>query len=238
MQISKPNIIQTVLPNGQIGITIDDGSNPDGFTQELKDFNYERSEIPLELINQCEKLFEETGEIHFIFDTEITNFIKIKEEPNKEEKRDISISQIFGDKYHIGTEEVFSQTLPSRFSYYDTETKLCDRYQRYKSVTNFLEKIGFTKDENSLGPEFEQSFIFILTEENYNYKSIIRLKPNLFIDLHLCFADNEGKGEIGIFYKGFFNKTKIIKSLEKNCPLIYKSILRDYKLNEVLGKNI
>lgn len=54
--------------------------------------------------------------------------------------------------------------LPSRFSYYDTETKLVGRYKRYQFVVDFFKKLGFKPSESNFGPEFEQSFIFEMYE--------------------------------------------------------------------------
>lgn len=205
--------------------------------KELYSLNYERSEIPQELIDQCEKISQESEETYFIFDSTNTNTINYKFAFSKEEKRDVLLDEIIGDnnKYHIGSEKYFTE-LPSRFAYYDTETKLCDRYQRHNFVVNFLKKLGFIC-ESSFGPELEQSFVYNLDYEDSTFKVIIRLRPNLFLNIHISHVNNKNRsGEASNCYDGFFNKSKILKILEKNCPIIYKSILRDFKLEEILNQ--
>ena len=64
------------LPDGTI--EIDDGSKPEGFVQEESSWEYERSEIDQYFIDECEKRAEETGEIHFLFDTKLSHFVKKK----------------------------------------------------------------------------------------------------------------------------------------------------------------
>ena len=124
------------LPDGTI--EIDDGSKPEGFVQEESSWEYERSEIDQYFIDECEKRAEETGEIHFLFDTKLSHFVKKKNILNKEDRRESDLSELLeNDAYHIGTEMDFNQ-MPSRFSYYDTETKLKCRYKKYSFVLDFI----------------------------------------------------------------------------------------------------
>jgi hypothetical protein len=228
-------LMPIITPNG---IILSDDGKPDGHIEHLKELNYEKSDVPLELIDQCQKLYEETGLTHFIFDTEITNFIKSKSH-HKDDMRDLRIDAILDEeKFHIGTEDVFYVTLPSRFSYYDTETQLCNRYQRYNYVINFLQKIGFFKKEDefsigtNFGPEFEQSFILEANNSDEYFKSIIRVRPNLFISMIINLqGKHEGLHET--VYNGFFNKGIILENLKKYYP-DFKSIIRDIKLDQIL----
>ena len=232
---TAPQVTYQTNLDGTISIGINDGFNPSGHIEELSDFRYERSDIPQELIDECEKM-SENGETHFIFDTQTTNLVKSRwKDLRTDEKRDLLLDQLLDvNKYHIGNVNIFSLTLPSRFSYYDTETKLSDRYERYNAVIGFLNKIGFVKNDvlgANYGPEFEQSFILEMVDNQGYYKILIRLRPNLFISLS-TFTSSE---IVNQSYDGFFNKEIIIKILRSTCPEVYKAILRDYKLDELLN---
>ena len=215
-------IIQT--PNG---IQVVDDVEVKSTSMEL---TYERSEVPQELIDECNKLSEETGETQFIFDSNMSN--KIANHYNsKEEKREATIDLILSDSaFHIGSETHFKE-LPSRFAYYDSEIRLTDRYKRYDYVVEFLKNLTFEPSFSNVGREYEQSYILELNENGNFYKFIIRISPNLFIKI--IFFNEEGQK---IPYEGFFNKSKILKSLQENCPNSYKEIIRNKKLEDILNK--
>jgi len=222
------NIVQN--PDGSISI-IDDEI---GQIKDISDLTYERSEIPQYLIDECNKLSQIEDKTYFIFDKSVSSSIKLKYNPNKETIRDIKIDEILEDtgKYHIDDESGFLD-LPSRFSYYDTETKLTDRYIRYNFVLDFINKLGFIPSEFNLGPEYEQSYTLEinytlntnLAVGEYVHKYILRLRPNLFISI---ISDNS------FVYDTFFNKNKIINVLNETCPIEFKSVIRDIKIEEIM----
>jgi hypothetical protein len=59
----------------------------------------------------------------------------------------------------------------------------------------------------------------------YVHKYILRLRPNLFISI---ISDDY------FIYDSFFNKNKIIKNLNDSCPIEFKSVLRDIKIEEIM----
>lgn len=184
--------------------------NPDGtisFKEDEIEFNdinfvYEQIEIEESIIEKCEELSElNNKEVYFIFDDKISNTIETNNNRSKEILRD----EILGNKgYHIGTEEDF-KGLPSRFSYYDTETKLVGRYRRYDFVTAYLSKIGFTPVITNLGPEYEQSYLIELPEEKF----ICRLQPNLRVNIIYQNTDS-----IKTIFDGFFKKKEIFEVIK------------------------
>ena len=214
----------TQLPSGSIEI-IDTEESINGQVKEFGDISYERSEIPQSLIDDCNNLHLETGEIHFIFDNYVSNKLKSRY-TSKEEKRDINLSELLSsDKYHVGNELYFRE-IPSRFSYYDSETKLSDRYKRYNELVNFFKRLSFTPSDFNLGPEYEQSYTLTIIENNeLLQKYILRIRPNLFISL----SDNSNSN-IDLF----FNKSKIFDFIKKTSGENYKSIIRDIKIEEIL----
>ena len=126
--------------------------------------------------------------------------------------------------------------MPSRFSFYDTETKLTCKYQRHKFVIDYFNKLGFKPGLSNFGSEYEQSFILSIYDDETGgilYKCILRIQPNLFINLIAEYGDFiENKKTV---YKGFFSKTKILEMLNGTCPDIYKMIIRDVKLEDIFA---
>jgi len=216
------------LPDGTI--EIDDESKPDGHIEEESAFTYERSEIDQFFIDECEKRAEETGEIHFLFDTKISHLIKRKNILNKEDQRESDLSRLLeNETYHIGTEIDFNM-MPSRFSYYDTETKLKCRYEKYSLVVDFIKSLGFEPSEFNLGPEMEQSYILELRDVEDLEKFVIRLQPNLF--LKLIVQDDNGFNPI---YNGFFSRSKMFEAIDKHSGKLSKVLIRDSKLKNILS---
>lgn len=202
-----------------------------GTPKEVLDFLYESSDVPQSLIDECERLSLENNEIYFIFDNSISNLIKSRYASNKEEKREMVLDNIIGteDKFHIGTELYFRE-MPSRFSYYDTETKELGKYKRYKLITDFLGIVGFQPArEFNFGQEFDQSYTLTINEEEKK-TFIIRIKPNLFLSIQSGFTDNGHPNKI---FDGFFSKSKILNSLKKENPN-FTSVIRDIKLDIIL----
>ena len=221
--------INTVtLPDGTTAIEINDGSKPTGHIEDLSSFKYERSEITQNLIDECEKLSEENGIVYFIFDKHTKNVIdKNKSNLSTEEKRNITLDDILddGDKFYIGSENEYNE-MPSRFAYYDTETKTVGRYNRYDRVLSFFKDLGFEPGFSNLGPEFEQSFH--LKDQDINI--ILRIKPNLIINIS-CHKDFYNHTYNGIFSKeGIYTYFK--KVIDENK---YKELIRDKKINDILS---
>ena len=215
------------LPDGTI--EIDDGSKPDGFVKEESLWEYERYDIDQYFIEECEKRAEETGKIHFIFDTKLSHLVKRKNILNKEDRRESDLSELLENKaYHIGTEMDFNQ-MPSRFSYYDTETKLKCRYEKYSLVVDFLKSLGFEPSEFNLGPEMEQAYILELREGEDIEKFIIRLQPNLIMKLiHM-------RDDFNTIYNGFFSKKNIFEAFDKHSGNLSKILVRDTKIKDILS---
>ena len=231
------NIKQVTLPDGTAAIEIEDDIAVEESTAEENAFAYERSEIESYLIDECDRLAEEEGKTHFLFDTKLSGYIKKKRAYSESAKRDIKIDSILEEgAYHIGTEEDFEE-MPSRFSYYDTETKSKCRYEKVKIATQFLKAIGFEASPFNYGPEMEQAFIFEYTEkvsEESNMeiildKFIVRVQPNLLIRV---LAQNDGLDTV---YSGFFSRKKIFEAIERNSKTATtKNIIRDAKLKTIL----
>jgi hypothetical protein len=219
------------LPDGTIQI-INEDEKPDGHIEEL---NVEsvQSEVPQSLIDECERLCKD-GKTRFIFDKHLTNVARKRISHSKKETRDINLDEILLDEYYISDESEFN-LMPSRFPYYDTETKMSCRWTKHKVVTEWFEKLGFKPGLSNVGPEMEQSFTLSVYDDETGgilYKCILRIQPNLFVNLiaeHGDFIEN-----IKTMYKGFFKKSEILRLLNETSPSIYKMIVREVKLEEIL----
>jgi hypothetical protein len=219
-------------PDGTISVISED-EKPDGFIEELS-VESVKSEVSKSLIDECERLSQD-GRTRFIFDKHLTNTFKRKLSTSKEETRDIDIDEILLDDYYISDESEF-ELMPSRFPYYDTETKMTCRWSKHKLVIDWFQKLGFKPGLSNVGSEFEQSFTLSVYDDETGgilYKCILRIKPNLFINLTAEYGDFiENKKT---YYKGFFNRKKVLEILNSTSPDIYKSVIREIKLEEVLN---
>lgn len=217
--------------DGTISV-IDEDVKPDGFIEEL---NVESvsSEVPKSLIDQCERLSKD-GKTRFIFDKHLTNTARRKVSYSKQEDRDIDLDEILLDDYYI-SDEVEFELMPSRFPYYDTETKMTCRWSKHKMVIDWFEKLGFQPGPSNAGPEMEQSFTLSVYDDETGgilYKCILRIQPNLFVTLLAEYGDFiENKKTV---YKGFFKKREILRLLDETSPDVYKMIVREVKLEEIL----
>jgi hypothetical protein len=194
---------------------------------EITDKLPDNNDVSISLINECNRLSKETGIIHFIFDKDTKNIINRNNNKKIDEIRDSKIEEILDDEesYYIGNENEFN-ALPSRFSYYDTETKLVGRYNRYDYVLKFVKDFGFQPGFANYGPEFEQSFFLNIQSG----KLIIRIQPNLHISLRRI----DENGDVRV-YNGFFSKSKIYNYLKNIIGDSYlKSLVRDVKLKYLL----
>ena len=222
--------INTVtLPDGTTAIEINDGSKPDGHVEDYSTFTYERSNIPQSLIDECNLLGDNSGEIFFIFDKKIKNIVN-RNNTSIEVLRDKKLDKILDDeiKYYIADENEFN-SMPSRFAYYDSEIKLSDRYDRYNHVLNFFKILNFEPGFGNFGPELEQAFFYIVNYGDVSYKIILRIQPNLFI--HLKKVDENGREKT---YNGFFSKSRVydfLKSVMGDSE--FKALVRDSKLEQL-----
>jgi hypothetical protein len=176
-----------------------------------------------DLILECESLSQD-GKPRFIFDKMTSMQIDLFYSTDKSEEREVKLDSILDDKTFYISDETEFEIMPSRFSIYDTETKMTCRWSRYKLVTDFFTSLGFTNGLSNLGPEYEQSFVLLIDD----YKCVLRLRPNLTIDLISDFNDSNKK------LSCFFSKKKIIDFLSHETPDSYKSTLRDFKIDKVL----
>ena len=233
------NIKQVTLPDGTTVIKVENDfiAAEESESKAENAFDYERSEIEQYLIEECERLAEETGKTHFLFDTKLTGFIKMTRAYDDAARRDIKLDTLLEEgAYYIGTEEEFEE-MPSRFSYYDTETKSKCRYEKSRIAIEFFKNIGFEASPCNYGTEMEQAFIFESTEkasegskmEIILDKFIARIQPNLFIRL---LVQEEG---LKTAYVGFFSKKKIFEVIERNLKnSTTKILMRDAKLKAIL----
>jgi hypothetical protein len=219
-------------PDGTISI-INEDEKPDGHVEEIS-IESISSEVSKSLIDECERLSQD-GITRFIFDKYLTNTARWQVSSSKAETRDIDLDEILSDDYYVSDEDEFN-LMPSRFPYYDTETKMTCRWSKHKLVIDWFQKLGFQPGLSNVGSEFEQSFILSVYDDETGgilYKCILRLQPNLFINLIAEYGDFiENKKTV---YKGFFNRNKVLDMLNVTCPDIYKSIIRDVKIEDLLA---
>ena len=212
-------------------VSLPDGGNYDGHVEDYSSLSYERSDIPQNLIDECNQLGE-NGNIFFIFDKKIKNIVnRNKSTPDL---RDSKIDEILDKNYHeeskyyIADENDFN-SMPSRFAYYDSEIRLSGRYDRYNHVLNFFKILNFEPGFGNFGPELEQAFFYISNYEDISYTIILRIQPNLFI--YLKMVDENGREKT---YNGFFSKSRIydfLKSIMSDSE--FKSLVRDSKLEQL-----
>lgn len=196
-------------------------------------YSYNKGDIPILLIEECNNLYEQTGLVHFIFDYDTKDKISILSHKSKDEKREEILESLLDENngFYISDENEFN-SMPSRFSYYDTETKSSDKYQRYKIVVDFIKQIGFEPSEWNLGSEYEQSFSIELIDSGVN-KWTLRLRPNLFLSIE-HFYKGITEGQNGIIYDGFFNRGKILNCLSACNKSYFESKVRDFKLSKLV----
>jgi len=218
-------------PDGTVSIVNED-EKPDGYIEEII-VDSVSSKVPKSLIEECERLCKD-GRTRFIFDKHLTNTARRRVSFSKEETSDINLDEILSDDYYISDEKEFN-LMPSRFPYYDTETKMTCRWSKHKIVTEWFEKLGFNPGLSNVGPEMEQAFTLSVYDDETGgilYKCILRIQPNLFVNLiaeHGDFIENKKT-----MYKGFFKKSEILRLLNETSPSIYKMIVREVKLEEIL----
>lgn len=211
-----------------MGINIDWGKNGEPptitMTDDKKEFIeralYEefQDDISKELIDECEDKSVENGETLFIFDNRLKNIITEHSGRSPQEERvSNNLDLLFGtNKYYIGNEVEF-RNLPSRKSFYDTETKIIGE-SRYNYITDYIISLGFEPSEWNIGREYGQCYS--MNKDNV-ISVFIRLKPNLFIEV--------AKFPNDILYSGFFSKKKILDCLDTETK-------RDKKIELIIKK--
>lgn len=202
-------------------------------------------EVPIELIQECERLAELKGGVYFIFDTYSRNYIESSKFVDKSEKREYIFDKLFDQKYeeqllYIGDENELKE-LPSRYIYYDTETKQTDRYKRYQVALDFLKRIGFEPSENNLGMEYEQVFRMNEIYEDTEVSVEIRINQNLIIKTSYSRSTKTGagySGEAGPMSHGvFFREKRIMETLNRvkwSNPNFMKQKIRDVVIQTLL----
>jgi hypothetical protein len=204
-------------------------------------------EIPQHLIDDCEKLSENNKKTYFIFDNYSKNYIEASRHPEKDEKREYILEKLFDNKqeqdlpFSIGDLSDLKD-MPSRYIYYDTETKQTDKYKRYDFVLSFIKKLGFTPSEHNLGIEYEQ--VFNMSEEigGEKIELTIRLNQNLITKISYSksqYNSNLGgySGQAGEVYNDFFVASNFLNSLKLipfTNPNFIKSKIRELKIDNIL----
>lgn len=206
----------------------------DGDTNKEMDYEYSKGDIPSSLIEECNNLYDETGLLHFIFDYKTKNKISSLSYKSKEEKREEVLESLLDENngFYISNEDEFN-TMPSRYSLYDTETRCVGRYMRYNKVLGFIKEIGFNASEWNLGSEYEQTFSINEKKNDSVSKWTLRLKPNMFLTIE-HFYSNDTKGQNGIIYDRFFNKNIILRSLIMSNKSFFEAKIRDMRLDNIL----
>jgi len=193
----------------------------------MDNFLYENTEIPQILIDECEAQAIKNKEVMFIFDGKITT-TAVKNVSTREDKLSFVLGEFdeelenYKDIYHIGDEAYF-KLLPSRFSYYDTETKEVNRYKKYKKVIDFIQAFDFEASLSNFGAEYEQSFFGQIIGERF----IIRVKPNLFITI----IESRNNKTI---YNEFFKSDKIIDTISNVLNMDRRVVMREINLKKIL----
>lgn len=196
--------------------------------------SYNKDEIPSSLIEECNNLCKETGLLHFIFDFDTKNKISSLSYKSEDEKREEVLESLLDENngFYIANEDEFN-SMPSRYSLYDTETRCVGRYDRYNKVLDFIKKIGFEASTWNLGPEYEQTFSINEKKNDSVSKWTLRLKYNMFLTIeHFYSNDTEGQNEI--IYDRFFNKNIILQSLMISNKSFFEAKIRDMKLDNIL----
>lgn len=152
------------------------------------------NEIPQSLIEECIEMSAKNGEIMCIFDRYTMDVIEGK----KGNETDVKF--YIKPWYHV-------LSMPSRSIYYDTETKLVNRFRKIDKVMSFLESIDFVKyDCNDI--QIERDNVFF----NEKINTYLTLKPNLMIYINNQFI--------------FYDPTKLLSIVIDIGGLEYKRDLQ------------
>jgi hypothetical protein len=195
------------------------------------------------IINECERLAQETGEPQFVLNWKTLHEIKKKTAVNKEDKREVDLEEILDEQeYEIGDWRTI-QLMPSMEIFYDSVSKLTNQEERTKWAINQLERLGFIIN----------SIIDLVDEEdreglcvNYNMEFSMRLplgngedlnakiSPNLLTKI-THFTINSVIYELNEIYNGFLITDNILEAITNNVKEVaMKPVIRDMKITNLL----
>ena len=202
------------------------------------------------IINECERLAQETGEPHFVLDWKTLHEIKKKTAENKEDKREADLEEILDEQeYEIGDWTTVQQ-MPSMEIFYDSVSKLTEQKDRMLWAIRRLERLGFKKNSIFDLIDEEDRGIF---KTNYNIEFTMKfeleygdfisatISPNLLTKIKHFSTIDSTKTTIGhemIFreiYNGYLITEDIIETIANKVKAeSMKPIVRDLKINELL----
>jgi hypothetical protein len=202
------------------------------------------------IINECERLAQETGEPHFVLDWKTLHEIKKKTAENKEDKREADLEEILDEQeYEIGDWTTVQQ-MPSMEIFYDSVSKLTEQKDRMLWAIRRLERLGFKKnsifdlideeDRDVLQTNFNMEFSMKIELEYGDFISAT-ISPNLLTKIKHFSTIDSSKTTIGhemIFreiYHGYLITEDIIEAITNKVKAeSMKPIVRDIKINELL----
>ena len=202
------------------------------------------------IINECERLAQETGEPHFVLDWKTLHEIKKKTAENKEDKREADLEEILDEQeYEIGDWTTVQQ-MPSMEIFYDSVSKLTEQKDRMLWAIRRLERLGFKKnsifdlideeDRDVLQTNFNMEFSMKIELEYGDFISAT-ISPNLLTKIKHFSTIDSSKTTIGhemIFreiYHGYLITEDIIEAIANKVKAeSMKPIVRDIKINELL----
>ena len=195
------------------------------------------------IINECERLAQETGEPHFVLDWKTLHEIKKKTAENKEDKREADLEEILDEQeYEIG-DWTNIQQMPSMEIFYDSVSKLTNQKERTKWAIKQLERLGFTinsifdlvdeEDRENLYINYNMEFSMRLTLE-HGEELNVKISPNLLTKItHITINSFiYGLNEI---YNGFLITDDILEAITNNVKAeAMKPVIRDMKITNLL----
>ena len=195
------------------------------------------------IINECERLAQETGEPQFVLNWKTLHEIKKKTAVNKEDKREVDLEEILDEQeYEIGDWRTI-QLMPSMEIFYDSVSKLTNQEERTKWAINQLERLGFiTNSIIDLVDEEDRKGLYV----NYNMEFSMRLplghgedlnakiSPNLLTKI-THFTINSVIYELSEIYNGYLITDDILEAITNNVKAeAMKPVIRDMKITNLL----
>jgi hypothetical protein len=212
---------------------------PDGFVEDggfLSENQFE--EIPFNLIEECNQLYEKEGIPHIILD--ISDKSKItKLRGDHDESRDIKIDSILDTKFEI-VPWTNLLDMPSRYVFYDSVTRHTDLFERQQKVLKYLNSIYFEITDLLETGFSQQELLYDIYQREYSYISkeieniIIRVKPNLMIEIMVKSIPDKSKQidcDSPKRYFFFYDPKKILDIVSQNSII---EIKRDIKINTII----
>ena len=195
------------------------------------------------IINECERLAQETGQPQFVLNWKTLHEIKKKTAVNKEDKREVDLEEILDEQeYEIGDWRTI-QLMPSMEIFYDSVSKLTNQEERTKWAINQLERLGFIINSIiNLVDEEDREGLYV----NYNMEFSMRLplgngedlnakiSPNLLTKI-THFTINSVIYELNEIYNGFLITDNILEAITNNVKEVaMKPVIRDMKITNLL----